>query len=142
MRRAAIIGASIFATMYAAFVTFSYFWSDGSVEWNTAIAILWTLFGAFLLGLLEWQPLDMPDVSEVALRCEREFGVKLPDDQIGAIVSVDDLYRLLLAAILSQRGDQADEAAIWDKLRTLISNSLGVDKDEVIPSARFLYELA
>ena len=145
VRRAAMIGAAVSALLYAALVVCSRAWSQSPANWSFAIAIPLTLAGAFLFGLLEWQPPDMPDVGDVLLHCELKFAIKLDTQRFLPVdnVSVGDLNREVLDAIRSQHpADLVDEAVVWIQLRDLIVERLGVDKDEVSPEARFLYELA
>ena len=145
VRRAAAIGAVVFLLLYVAFVVCSKQWSDSSTEWSFAVVIPWTLFGAFIFALMDWQPPDMPDVSDVVYLCEVKFAIRIDRERLLPIekLRVGDLHREVLAAIKSTRPtDVVDEAGVWMQLRDLVVECLSVDKDEVTPEARFLIELA
>ena len=145
VRRAALLGAVLFAVIYAAFAAGFHWWGDGDSSWSMGDAIAWTAFGAFIIGLMEWQPLDIPNVGDVAPHCEMEFAIKLDPERFGPIeeVSVNDLYQEVLDAMRSQHPDQqVDEEEVWARLRNLVVDRLSVVEDEVTPQARFMYELA
>ena len=145
VRRAAAIGAAVFLLPYVTFVVCSQQWSDNATEWSFAIAIPWTLFGAFIFALMNWQPPDMPDIADLVHLCEVKFGIRIDRERLLPIekLSVGDLHREVLAAIKSTRpADWGDEPGVWLELRDLIVECLSVDKDEVRPEARFLIELA
>jgi hypothetical protein len=94
---------------------------------------------------MDWQPPDMPDVGDLVYQCELKFAIKLEREHFLTVedVTVSDLNREVLDAIKSQHpADPVDEAAVWIQLRDLVVQCLGVDKDEVTPQARFLFELA
>lgn len=104
------------------------------------------LAGAALGGLLEWQPLDDVDVDEVVRDAEEEFDVSIPVEELPSIESVGNLFDVVLASLRSQHperftSDGKYPDAVWDRLKELISCQLGVDADEVVPNARFNYEL-
>lgn len=145
VRRAAASGAGVFTLLYVAFVACSQEWSDSPTDWSFTTAILWTTFGAFIFGLMNWQPPDMPDVGDVVYLCKVKFAIKIDRERLPPIenLSVGDLNREVLASIKSERPvDVVDEVGVWIQLRDLIVECLGVDKDEVTPEARFLIELA
>ena len=145
VRRAALLGAVLFAVSYAVFAAGFHWWSDGASNWSLCGALAWTAFGAFIIGLMEWQPLDLPNVGDVAPHCEMEFAIKLNPERFGPSeeVSVNDLYQEVLHAMRSQHHDQPiDEDEVWNRLRNIVVDRLGVDEDEVTPQARFMYELA
>lgn len=140
-----MLGAVLFAVMYAGFAACVTCWGDGAPSWSVGGAIAWTAFGSFIIGLMEWQPPDINSVGDVVPYCETEFAISLDPARFGPIeeVSVNDLYQELLHAMRSQHPDQqANEAEVWTRLRALIVDRLGVDEDEVTPQARFMYELA
>lgn len=145
VRRAALLGAVLFAVSYAAFAAGFHWWGDGASSWSLDGALAWTAFGALMIGLMEWQPPDLPNVGDVAPHFEMEFAIKLDPERFGPIeeVNVNDLYQEVLHAMRSQHPEQQiDEDEVWIRLRNLVVDRLGVDESEVTPQARFMHELA
>lgn len=145
VRRAAIIGAGGYALLFivgAACLN----WRDvRHADWQLLATtfVPWVMFGALVGALMNWQPPDMPQVGELLGQCELTFAVRLPNEKLSLIESVGDLHREVVDALRSQRGEASlDESAVWLRLKSLIVDELGVHEDEIVPSARFLYELA
>jgi len=85
------------------------------------------------------------DFYEVVLEVEEEFEIKLPDPQWSAVESVGDLYDATLEALRQQQpqrfADAAYPARVWEQLRALLVTQLGLEPDQIVPSARFYGDL-
>ncbi len=101
------------------------------------------------------------DTIELVLRTEEIFSVDLPDDGCARVVTVGDLYRLLLGKLqlpylpaaeaesLPYRVDRSrifhlqpwTTPDVWANLKAIIMDHLQVPEDEVHESARFLDDL-
>jgi acyl carrier protein len=104
------------------------------------------------------------DMVEIVLRTEEVFCVELPDQECGRVVTVGDLYRLVLSKIaLEGQPVSAAEAAksegrsrlaeqfpalrpwtspdVWATLVALIQDELQVDFDEITEDATFVDDL-
>ncbi len=107
---------------------------------------LFIILGSALGGLLEWQTLDMIPVEEIVKEVEEEFDIRIDEARIEKIETVEDLLNAVLDAICSQppkkrQSESEIRENVWARLRMLIVEQMGVDEDEVVPAARFYYEL-
>jgi len=102
------------------------------------------------------------DSVEIVLRCEEVFGIDLPDDECGQIVTVGDLYRLVLhklnlpyepaspqqSAVGISRIDDTFPTLtswttrdVWTTVHAVIVDQLQVREEEVTESATFQADL-
>jgi len=108
------------------------------------------------------------DTVEIVLATEEVFCVDLPDDECGLIVTVGDLYRLVLnklgllpysvidptvlntATFSPGRNRLKDQCPgitvwtapeVWETLRAIIKNQLQVDIEEITEAATFIDDL-
>jgi acyl carrier protein len=103
------------------------------------------------------------DTVEIVLRTEEVFNIDLPDDECGQVVTVGDLYRLVLSKLeLPYVGPAEVESSaqgrnrtsmsmpglspwsppdVWMTLRGIIIDQLQIDEAEVKEDATFLNDL-
>ena len=107
------------------------------------------------------------DTVEIVLATEEVFSVNLPDDECGSIVTVGDLYRLVLnklglpylaidskatssEAITLSKSRLKDQYPgltswtapdVWETLRAIIEEQLQVDLEEITETATFIDDL-
>jgi acyl carrier protein len=81
------------------------------------------------------------DTVELVMKVEKDFGIQIPDADAARLVSVGDLHRYVIDQLHRQSRFDGDAAQIYAQLRDLICTQLGVEPDDVIPSARFVDDL-
>ena len=57
------------------------------------------------------------------------------------LVDDDEVNLLLTSIALRERGDEPDETAIWEHLRAVIVDQIGVPLEDVTRNARFIQDL-
>lgn len=80
------------------------------------------------------------DSVELVMRIEDEFGVEMSNAEAEKIMLAGDLHAFVMKA-LSHKGEQADEAQVWSRVREIIVEQLGVRPEEVTPTAHFIRDL-
>ena len=103
------------------------------------------------------------DTVEIVLRTEETFNVNLPDDECGKVVTVGDLYRLVLnklelpyvQASVIEAGTQGRDRShlrmpslaswsppdVWRTLKGIVVDQLQVEEKDVKEEAAFLRDL-
>ena len=81
------------------------------------------------------------DAVELVLAVEDCFQIQISDQAAGAMYTVDDLYRFVLAELEKHPPPGMPADIAWDLLRNLICMELGVRPDQVVPAARFVQDL-
>jgi acyl carrier protein len=86
------------------------------------------------------------DLYELVLEVEEEFGVRIPDADMQQVESVGDLFAATVKNVVEQHperfaGDLGYEHEVWERLKALLVYQLGVKPEQIVPSARFFYEL-
>jgi acyl carrier protein len=77
---------------------------------------------------------------ELVLAIEDAFKIEIPDRVAPDLGTVGDMHRYILEQLRS-RGERVVETEIWNKLRDLIVDQIGVRPEEVIPTASFIEDL-
>lgn len=80
------------------------------------------------------------DTVELVMAVEEEFDIEISDADAARLISVGDMQEYVMQTLQS-RGTSTDEHAIWERLRTLIVEQLGVRPDEVKREAEFIRDL-
>jgi acyl carrier protein len=80
------------------------------------------------------------DIVEVVMAIEEAFAVELPHEELALVGTAGDLLTVLLRKLDVQPGDER-AAAVWERLRGIVSAELGVRLDRVTPSAHFARDL-
>lgn len=84
------------------------------------------------------------DGVELVLECEEAFGIKIPDADASATMTVGELQALCMRLIEVARGTplgNAERFNISETVRVIVSEQLGVKMDRVVPEARFVEDL-
>jgi acyl carrier protein len=103
------------------------------------------------------------DTVEIVIRTEETFNVDLPDDECGRIVTVGDLYRLILNKLelpyVQANEIEAGTAGrnrsnlrsggaflwstpdVWRTLKVIIVDQLQIEEDDVQEEAAFMRDL-
>jgi len=80
------------------------------------------------------------DTVELVMSIEEEFSLEIPDADLTQLATAGDIHGYLLQA-LRQRGETPAEAEVWERLKAIIVDQLGVRPEDVIPSARIVEDL-
>jgi acyl carrier protein len=80
------------------------------------------------------------DTVELVMAVEEEFELEIPDAAAEKMVTVGDMHAFLESE-LKRLGRDLDPAQVFERMRSIIVRQLGVDPDEVVPSARFVKDL-
>jgi acyl carrier protein len=77
------------------------------------------------------------DLVELLFTVEDEFAIKISDDEAAAMVSVGNMYDHIIEK-LQQRGAEFDKSDVWNRLKVLIVDQLGVKPEEITRTAEFV----
>ncbi len=80
------------------------------------------------------------DTVELVLAVEEEFGIEIPNAMAAQLIAVGDLYDCVVGQLRS-RNEPLAENEVWERLRSLIVDHLGVRPDEITRSAEFVRDL-
>jgi acyl carrier protein len=77
------------------------------------------------------------DIVELITAVEERFGIKIPDKVAATLTTVGKLHACVVAEL--HRLDRPEPSdAVFEKLRDLIVDQLGVRPSQVVPEARFV----
>jgi len=80
------------------------------------------------------------DTVELVIRIEEHFAVDIPNADAARLVSVGDLHEYIVKALRKQ-GRIESSAGVYEQLRDIVCDQLGVKPEDVIPSARIVDDL-
>jgi acyl carrier protein len=80
------------------------------------------------------------DSVELVLAIEDEFKIEIPDRVAENVVTVGGMYDYILVQLRS-RGEPVAETEIWNTLRDIIVEQIGVRPEKVVPTAAFIEDL-
>jgi acyl carrier protein len=80
------------------------------------------------------------DTVELVIAIEEEFGIEIPNSDAPKLAILGDMHDYIARA-LRQRGDTPDEGQIWERLRSVVIEQLGVHPDEVRLTAHIVDDL-
>ena len=80
------------------------------------------------------------DSVELVMAIEDEFGIEIPNTDAPQLFVLGAMHDFIVRA-LRQRGDTPDEVQVWERLRAVVVEQLGVRPDEVTRSAHIVYDL-
>lgn len=80
------------------------------------------------------------ETVELVMAVEEEFRIAIPDEAAPGLAVVGEMHDYILRA-LQQRGETPDDEVIWQRLRTLIVEQIGVKPAEVTRDAHFVHDL-
>lgn len=81
------------------------------------------------------------DSVEIVMELEREFRIRVPDDEAERVRTVDDLVGLVVRALKASDDPPVLENAhlrtiVFEKIRDIVAGVIGIDARRVVPSAR------
>ena len=80
------------------------------------------------------------DTVELAIAIEEEFSIQISDADAAGLGVLGDLHDYVVCA-LKQRGESPDEAQVWERLKKIVVEQLGVRPEQVIRSAHVVNDL-
>jgi acyl carrier protein len=80
------------------------------------------------------------DTVELVIRVEKQFDIGIPDADAARIATVGDLHAYVVG-VLRRQGRIESADSVDAQLRDIICDQLGVEPEDVVPSARFVDDL-
>jgi acyl carrier protein len=80
------------------------------------------------------------DTVEMVMAIEEEFKIEIPDSVAEELLAVGDI-RDYVCKVLRKRGETVDEDVIWERVKKLVVDQLGVPPERVTPSADIIRDL-
>lgn len=83
------------------------------------------------------------DTVELVLRVEEEFEIEIPNDIAAQLSTAGDIHNFIMSNITKSSSsiDTALDVEIWERLRDIIVEQLGVRPEEVKKSSRIVADL-
>jgi acyl carrier protein len=79
------------------------------------------------------------DIVELVAAVEDEFSVQLSDKRLNRMRTVGELHGLVVEAL--KITDEEERNRLWSRLLDVIEKDTGVDRERLLPSARFVDDL-
>lgn len=80
------------------------------------------------------------DSVELVMRIEDAFEIEIDDEDASGLVTVELLHEHVVL-LLGSKGGKVNSDKVFDQVRALIVEQLGVSPDDVVKSARFVQDL-
>ncbi len=80
------------------------------------------------------------DTVELVMDIKDEFRIGIPDEVASTLESVGDLHECVLSK-LRERGEQPNEAQIWNRLCHLLVVNFGISPEKITRSAKVVRDL-
>ena len=80
------------------------------------------------------------ETVELILAVEEHFAIEIPDADAEKLLTVGELHQFVVHT-LSGMGRPCVPETVYEELKLLILEHLGVQPDEVVPQARFVQDL-
>jgi acyl carrier protein len=80
------------------------------------------------------------DSVELVMAIEDEFAIEIPNSEAPRLAVLGEMHDFIVRA-LRQRGDPSAEVQVWERLRAVVVQQLGVRPDEVTRSSHIVYDL-
>ena len=88
---------------------------------------------------IEHTPMGL-DTVELVMAIEEEFSIEIPNSHAADLGVLGEMHAYILKA-LWQRGETPDESEVWEKLKAIVIDQLGVSPLDVVPSAHVVRDL-
>ena len=84
------------------------------------------------------------DILEMVMALEKEFGLRLPDEELTRMRTVGELYdyigRQIAPGVIEPQGGPY-AGTLWERYLDVVEKDTGVDRDRLRPSAAFVRDL-
>jgi acyl carrier protein len=81
------------------------------------------------------------DTVELVMAVEEEFDLEIPDAAAEKMFTVGDMHSFLVSELKRREESEVDETRVFERLREIVCNQLGVKPELVVPEARFVKDL-
>jgi acyl carrier protein len=84
------------------------------------------------------------DTVELVMAIEEEFGMKIPNEQAARLETAGDLSSYVQRRLESDRGqplDAAERVAVWERVKAIVVEQLGVEPERVTQDAHIVLDL-
>jgi acyl carrier protein len=84
------------------------------------------------------------DTVELIMAVEEEFGMKIPNGEAAKLGTAGDISSYVQRRLESDRGQPvggAERIAVWERVKALIVEQLGVDPERVTEDAHIVFDL-
>lgn len=81
------------------------------------------------------------DSVELVMSVEKHFGITIPDYDASTLTTVGKLHCWVVHELTRLKRPEVDSTVVFQELRQLICDQLGIAPDRVIPEARFVQDL-
>ena len=81
------------------------------------------------------------ETVEIVLWAEEEFGVSMPDEEVGGIFTVGEFSEYIGEKVDSTLGISISRDDILGKITDLLVNDYGIERDKIKPSSKFVQDL-
>jgi hypothetical protein len=84
------------------------------------------------------------DILEMVMALEREFQVRLPDEELRSIRTLGEVYECILRHLPPDQvpsSGNAYEGALWERYLDVVERDTGVDRRRLRPTATFVWDL-
>lgn len=79
------------------------------------------------------------DMVELVMEIEREFGIDLPDEEAGRLLTVGMLADFVMRQLPAER--RLTEEAVFERVRRIVAHELGARLEDVHRHTRFIEDL-
>ncbi len=80
------------------------------------------------------------DSVELIMAIEDEFGIDIPNESAPQLAVLGEMHDFIVRE-LRQRGTTLDDSMVWERLRNMVVEQLGVRPEEVTRSAHLFKDL-
>jgi acyl carrier protein len=81
------------------------------------------------------------DSVELVMKVEKHFDISIPDEDAAELYTVGALHEYVYAALQGRSPGQKGYAQVFDEIRSLVVEQLGVDPRLVQPESHFINDL-
>jgi acyl carrier protein len=84
------------------------------------------------------------DTVELVMTIEEEFGMKIPNEEAAKLETVGELSSYVQRRLEGDRGrplDGAERVAVWERVKAIVVEQLGVDPERVTEDANIVLDL-
>lgn len=81
------------------------------------------------------------DTVELVFAVEDIFGIDIPNEAAARLTTVGELHEFVVGELIRLQRPNLNREIVYDLLRNVICMQLGVARQDVVPSARFVQDL-